>query len=89
MKLLLDMNVPLKYVTLLANIDSIRHTMGAEELEQVVARVEIDRVTYLFFFEAARYDGRWYIHQFGGNLAALLGIAFWHAGVVPEAELLR
>jgi len=69
------------------NIDQLEETIGAQRLENVVARVEIDNEIYLFCFDVALYGGKWYIHTLGGNIGALLGISAYSMGVIPEADL--
>jgi len=69
------------------NIERIRDIMGAQRLENIVARVDIDGQTYLFCFDVLLYDGKWYIHSLGGNIGLLLGLPFQNGGVILEAYL--
>ena len=62
-------------------IDANMEIIGAQGLENVVARVEIDGQTYIFCFDAAEYGGKWYIHTLGGNIAMLLGMSAYDYGV--------
>ena len=69
------------------NIDKTMEIIGAQRLENVVARVKINHQIYLFCFDVARYGEKWYIHSLGGNIGALLGIPVYAMGVIPEADL--
>jgi len=68
-------------------IDRQRDIIGADRLENIVARVEIDGEIYLFCFDVAHYGGRWYLHTLGGHIALALGFSYFNAGVIPEDEL--
>jgi hypothetical protein len=57
---------------------------GADKIEGVIARVEIDRKTYLFCFETAAYGNKWYILNLGGIPAVSLGIPLNAGGIVLE-----
>ncbi|MCL2152134.1 MAG: hypothetical protein FWH57_04110, partial [Oscillospiraceae bacterium] len=69
------------------NIDSTSDIVGAQKIENVVARVDIDREIYLFCFDVASYDGRWYINSLGGNIGTLLGISSYNMGVIREIDV--
>ena len=69
------------------NIDRYKVVIGAQELESVVARVELNNQIYLFCFDIALYEGRWYIHSLGGNIGALLDIPIHNSGVILESDL--
>ena len=70
------------------NIESTSDIIGAQKIENVVARVEIDKEMYLFCFDVANYDGRWYINSLGGNIASLLGISYYSMGVIWDIDTL-
>jgi len=69
------------------NIDKFREIIGAQRLEDVVARVEFDNEVYLVCFDVARYGGKWYINSIGGNIGNLIGIPATGGGIIPESDL--
>ena len=69
------------------NIQKISKVIGAQKLENIVARVRIDGNMYLFCFDAACYEGRWYIHSLGGNIGNFLNLHAYSGGVILEAYL--
>jgi len=69
------------------NIDKTMEIIGAQRLENVVARVKINHQIYLFCFDVARYGEKWYIHSLSGNIGVILGISAYAMGVIPEADL--
>ena len=68
------------------NIAKQADMIGAQRIENVVARVQINNRMYLFCFEAVSYEGRWYLYNLGGNIAALLGINAYSYGVAFESD---
>jgi hypothetical protein len=56
------------------NIARIAEYMGAEELVSRTAVFEIGGRKYMLFVEVANYNGRWYLTEFGGNLAIIIGM---------------
>ena len=59
---------------------------GAQGLDSVVARVEINRNKCLFCFDAVRYNDKWYIHSIGGNISVLTIIPYTDGGVILESD---
>lgn len=56
----------------LRNIRSIMDIYGIQELKDVAARVEIDGKTYIFCFDVALCNGKWYIRSLGGMIGQFL-----------------
>jgi len=69
------------------NVEKQLKYLGADALESVVARVDIDSQVYLFCFDTARYGGKWYISSFTGNIGYMIGISAYSGGVILESEL--
>ena len=67
-------------------INQTTEILGAQGVEDVVARVELDNQNLLFCFDAVRYGDKWYVHSLGGNIGTLLGISLYAMGVVPESD---
>jgi len=69
------------------NIERLRDVIGAQRLENIVARASIDGQIYLFFFDVLRYDGKWYIHSLVGNIGQVLSLAAISGGIILEEHL--
>ena len=69
------------------NVEKQLKYIGADALESVVARVDIDTQVYLFCFDTVRYEGKWYISSFTGNIGSMLGLSVYSGGVILERGL--
>lgn len=69
------------------NIERQRAVYGCEKIQAMAAKVEAKDQTYLFCFDAAQYDGRWYLLSFSGNIGALLNCNPSAAGILAVDEI--
>lgn len=56
---------------------------GCDDIEDVVMRIRVNGEDYLQFLSCARYGDRWYVQEFGGNIAVLLALSYLCAGLAP------
>ena len=59
--------------------------LGADAIESRVAVFEIGGNRYALFADIVSYGDSWYVLEFGGNLAAMLGVHLAMQGLIaPE-----
>lgn len=54
---------------------------GADAFLSVCALIDVDGTKMAMFFDVIRYDGRWYNYTFLGNLATIMGLNSYSAGL--------
>lgn len=63
------------------SFQSYRQALGANELRDMALELQLNGVDYLFCPQAVRYGDRWYLCSLHGNVAVLLGVAFYAGGL--------
>lgn len=54
-----------------------------QDVANIIVVFESDGDSWLFYPQAIRYDGQWYLQDFQGNLANLLGFSPYLGGLAP------
>lgn len=72
-----------------SNIDRQRLCHGADEMAHPCAHIRINGEDWMLLMECVRYGDKWYNISLTGNVANLMGVDSFRAGLIPMDELME